>query len=204
MQQCILLHCAGNSYALAFVPSAYPAKCNRLQGWILLHCAVNPFIPALLQQNPGCIPNTKPAKCNRLHQTRRHDLPAKCNNLQQVFNHWCILLHLAGLGLKRCQGCVKLIASKVNCFLNINDLSEVQLCMSPNSWTWECPHTKDGADHVPLIFLSSVHNILILKYGCIYWHFITSVYAGPNFIEPLSKPIFLLTVRFPFHSAANR
>ena len=64
--------------------------------------------------------------------------------------------------LKRCQGCVKLIASKVNCFLNINDLSEVQLCMSSNSWTWECPHTctKDGADYVPyfLIFLSSVHE----------------------------------------------
>ena len=59
--------------------------------------------------------------------------------------------------LKRYQGCVKLIASKVNCFLNINDLSEVQLCMSSNSWTWECPHTKDGADHVPLIFLSSVY-----------------------------------------------
>ena len=58
--------------------------------------------------------------------------------------------------LKRCQGCVKLIASKVNCFLNITDLSEVQLCMSSNSWTWECPHTKDGAYHVPLIFLSSV------------------------------------------------
>ena len=37
--------------------------------------------------------------------------------------------------LKRWQGCVKLIASKVNCFLNINDLSEVQLCMSSNSWT---------------------------------------------------------------------
>ena len=32
--------------------------------------------------------------------------------------------------LKRCQCCVKLIASKVNCILNINDLSEVQLCMS--------------------------------------------------------------------------
>ena len=59
--------------------------------------------------------------------------------------------------LTRCQGCVKLIASKVNCFLNINDLSEVQLCMSSNSWTWECPHTKDGADHVPLIFVSSVY-----------------------------------------------
>ena len=58
--------------------------------------------------------------------------------------------------LKRCQGRVKLIASKVNCFLNITDLSEVQLCMSSNSWTWECPHTKDGADHVPLILLSSV------------------------------------------------
>ena len=38
--------------------------------------------------------------------------------------------------LKRRQGCVKLIASKVNCLLNINDLSEVQLCMSSNSWTW--------------------------------------------------------------------
>ena len=63
--------------------------------------------------------------------------------------------------LKRCQCCVKLIASKVNCFLNINDLSEVQLCMSSNSWTWECPHTKDGADHVPLIFLSSVFTILV-------------------------------------------
>ena len=62
--------------------------------------------------------------------------------------------------LKRCQGCVKLIASKVNCFLNINDLSEVQLCMSSNSWTWECPHTKDGADHVPLIFVTSVLECL--------------------------------------------
>ena len=64
--------------------------------------------------------------------------------------------------LKRCQGCVKLIASKVNCFLNITDLSEVQLCMSSNSWTWECPHTKDGADHVPLIFLSSVFKTHII------------------------------------------
>ena len=45
-------------------------------------------------------------------------------------------------------------------FLNINDLSEVQLCMSSNSWTWECPHTKDGADHVPLIFLSNVSRPL--------------------------------------------
>ena len=61
--------------------------------------------------------------------------------------------------LKRCQGCVKLIASKVNCFLNINDLSEVQLCISSNSWTWECPHTKYGADHVPLIILSSVLSL---------------------------------------------
>ena len=61
--------------------------------------------------------------------------------------------------LKKCQGCVKLIASKVSCFLNINDLSEVQLCMSSNNWTWECPHTKDGADHVPLIVLSSVLSL---------------------------------------------
>ena len=67
-----------------------------------------------------------------------------------------IMIFIERYPLKRCQGCVKLIASKVNCFLNITDLSEVQLCMSSNSWTWECPHTKDAADHVPLIFLSSV------------------------------------------------
>ena len=60
-----------------------------------------------------------------------------------------IMIFIERYPLKRCQGCVKLIASKVNCFLNINDLSEVQLCMSSNSWTWVCPHTKDGADHVP-------------------------------------------------------
>ena len=64
--------------------------------------------------------------------------------------------------LKRCQGCVKLIAPKVNCFLNITDLSEVQLCMSSNSWTWECPHTKDGADHVPLNCLSGVLGVLYM------------------------------------------
>ena len=63
--------------------------------------------------------------------------------------------------LKRCQGCVKLIASKVNCFLNINDLSEVQVCMSSNAGP-ECPHTKDGADHVPLIFLSSVWSAYLV------------------------------------------
>ena len=47
------------------------------------------------------------------------------------------LLYSEAKGLKRCQGCVQLIAStcKVNCFLNINDLSEVQLCMPSNSWT---------------------------------------------------------------------
>ena len=50
--------------------------------------------------------------------------------------------------LKRCQGCVKLIASKVNCFLNINDLSEVQLC------NYACP---------PLIFLSSVHTCIFFS-----------------------------------------
>ena len=73
--------------------------------------------------------------------------------------HFDIMIFIERYHLKRCQGCVKLIASKVNCFLNINDLSEVQLCMSSNSWTWECPHTKDGADHVPLIFLSSVFGM---------------------------------------------
>ena len=77
--------------------------------------------------------------------------------------HFDIMIFIERYPLKRCQGCVKLIASKVNCFLNINDLSDVQLCMSSNSWTWECPHTKDGADHVPLIFLSSVY---LLKLKC--------------------------------------
>ena len=42
-------------------------------------------------------------------------------------------------------------------------MSEVQLCMSSNSWTWECPHTKDGADHVPLIFEASlIHHTLYI------------------------------------------
>ena len=76
--------------------------------------------------------------------------------LKKCKEHFDIMIFIERYPLKRCQGCVKLIASKVNCFLNINDFSEVQLCMSSNSWTWECPHTKDGADHVPLIFLSSV------------------------------------------------
>ena len=79
---------------------------------------------------------------------------------KKLKEHVDIMIFIERYPLKRCQGCVKLIASKVNCFLNITDLSEVQLCMSSNSWTWECPHTKDGADHVPLIFLSSVFDIL--------------------------------------------
>ena len=78
--------------------------------------------------------------------------------------HFDIMIVIERYPLKRCQGCVKLIASKVNCFLNITDLSEVQLCMSSNSWTWECPHTKDGADHVPLIFLSSVFCIFNISF----------------------------------------
>ena len=55
--------------------------------------------------------------------------------------HFDIMIFIELYPLKRYQGCVKLIASKVNCFLNINDSSEVQLCMSSNSWTWKCPHT---------------------------------------------------------------
>ena len=77
---------------------------------------------------------------------------------KKLKKHFDIMIFIERYPLKRCQGCVKLIASKVNCFLNIKDFSEVQLCMSSNSWTWECPHTKDGADHVPLIFLSSVYR----------------------------------------------
>ena len=68
---------------------------------------------------------------------------------KKLKEHFDIMIFIERYPLKMCQGCVKLIASKVNCFLNINNLSEVQLCMSSNSWTWECPHTKDGADHVP-------------------------------------------------------
>ena len=78
--------------------------------------------------------------------------------------------------LKRCQGCIVSNSFQVivNCFLNINDLSEVQLCMSSssNSWTWECPHTKDGADHVPLICLSSVYD----SYKNM-WHIICIIYT---------------------------
>ena len=78
---------------------------------------------------------------------------------KKLKEHFDIMIFIECYPLERCKGCVKLIASKVNCFLNITDLSEVQLCMSSNSWTWECPHTKDGADHVPLIYLSSVKSL---------------------------------------------
>ena len=84
--------------------------------------------------------------------------------VKKLKEHVDIMIFIERYPLKRCQGCVKLIASKVNCFLNINDLSKVQLCMSSNSWTWECPHTKDGADHVPLILLSSVYTSLNFTY----------------------------------------
>ena len=55
--------------------------------------------------------------------------------LNKFKEHFDIMIFIERYPLKRCQGCVKLIASKVNCFLSINDLSEVQLCMSSNSWT---------------------------------------------------------------------
>ena len=54
---------------------------------------------------------------------------------KKLKEHVDIMIFIERYPLKRCQGSVKLIASKVNCFLNINDLSEVQLCMSSNSWT---------------------------------------------------------------------
>ena len=61
---------------------------------------------------------------------------------KKLKQHFDIMIFIERYPLKRCQGCVKLIASKVNCFLNINDLSEVQLCMSSNSCTWECPESN--------------------------------------------------------------
>ena len=92
-------------------------------------------------------------------KNQRHLLQLLIHYSKKLKEHFDIMIFIERYPLKRYQGCVKLIASKVNCFLNINDLSEVQLCMSSNSWTWECPHTKDGADHVPLILLSSVDYI---------------------------------------------
>ena len=65
--------------------------------------------------------------------------------------HVDIMIFIERYPLKRCQGCVKLIASKANYFLTLMIWVRCTL-----SWTWECPHTKDGADHVPLILLSSV------------------------------------------------
>ena len=44
---------------------------------------------------------------------------------KKLKEHVDIMIFIERYPLKRCQGCVKLIASKVNCFLNINDLSEV-------------------------------------------------------------------------------
>ena len=48
---------------------------------------------------------------------------------KKLNKHFDIMIFIERYPLKRCQGCVKLIASKVNCFLNITDLSEVQLYM---------------------------------------------------------------------------
>ena len=59
----------------------------------------------------------------------------KYTTQKKLKEHFDIMIFIERYPLKRCQGCVKLIASKVNCFSNINDLSEVQLCMSSNSWT---------------------------------------------------------------------
>ena len=69
--------------------------------------------------------------------TRQHAIVSgiKLHYSKKLKEHFDIMIFIERYPLKRCQGCVKLIASKVNCFLNINDLSEVQLCMSSNSWT---------------------------------------------------------------------
>ena len=40
---------------------------------------------------------------------------------KKLKEHVDIMIFIERYPLKRCQGCVKLIASKVNCFLNIND-----------------------------------------------------------------------------------
>ena len=102
--------------------------------------------------------------------------------------------------LKRCQGCVKL-----NCFLNINDLSEVQLCMSSNSWTWECPYTKDGADHVPLIFLSSVylHLLEVLLCGEIICERCDILFPSQTFYIYFLD-IFWKLLRWNFHMSAHQ
>ena len=110
---------------------------------------------------------------------------------KKLKEHFDIMIFIERYPLKRCQGCVKLIASKVNCFLNINDLSEVQLCMSSNSWTWECPHTKDGADHVPWIFLSSVYFTSV---------FFTVVALYPDLIYMYSRYIFRTCIKCHFFS----
>ena len=80
----------------------------------------------------------------------------KVHYSKQLKEHVDIMIFMERYPLKKCQGCVKLIASKVNCFLNINDLSEVQLCMSSNSWTWECPHTKDNNNNNMWTYIAHV------------------------------------------------
>ena len=99
--------------------------------------------------------------------------------------------------LKRCQGCVKLIASKSIVFYTLMIWVRYQLCMSSNSWTWECAHTKDGADHVPLIFLSSVFGkvcicsnikLIYLKVCIIIW-FVCKDSNGATALN--SEPIFI-------------
>ena len=74
----------------------------------------------------------------QIEENRRKMNKLKCNvvhHSKKLKEHVDIMIFIERYPLKRCQDCVKLIASKVNCFLNITDMSEVQLCMSSNSWT---------------------------------------------------------------------
>ena len=61
--------------------------------------------------------------CSKFPEKNEITISAKLHYSKKLKENFYIMIFIERYPLKRCQGRVKLIASKVNCFLNINDLS---------------------------------------------------------------------------------
>ena len=94
--------------------------------------------------------------------------PYQLHYSNKLREHVDIMIFIERYPLKRCQGCVKLITSKVNCFLNITDLSEVQF--EWGVWifmhNYACPHitARPESVHIPKMVLIMFLNFLWVVY----------------------------------------
>ena len=95
------------------------------------------------------------------HLKQQLCLWVKYTTQKKLKEHFDIMIFIERYPLKRCQGCVKLIASKVNCFLTLMVWVRCNYAC-PLTAGPESVHTKDGADHVPLFFWV-VYNVLQSK-----------------------------------------